>query len=183
MKKTVPRLSSRPHHRPDARQRPHGAIRDRQRRGVRRGLPAGSPLADFRFINGGLFGQELALPKLTPGFREGLLAACEFDWQLISPAVFGSMFQTVKDKEARRTGGEHYTTEENILRTIRPLFLDDLERRLQAAWDDKGQLTRLHNYLGQLRVFDPACGCGNFLVVAYRELRALELELLKRGVS
>lgn len=145
-----------------------------------RGLPAGSPLADFRFINGGLFGQELALPKLTPGFREGLLAACEFDWQLISPAVFGSMFQTVKDKEARRTGGEHYTTEENILRTIRPLFLDDLERRLQAAWDDKGQLTRLHNYLGQLRVFDPACGCGNFLVVAYRELRALELELLKR---
>jgi hypothetical protein len=145
-----------------------------------RRLPAGSPLADFRYINGGLFADHLQLPRLSPGFRDGLLSACEFDWQVISPAVFGSMFQTIKDKESRRHGGEHYTTEENILRTIRPLFLDELAERLEAAWNDKGQLTRLHNQLGQIRILDPACGCGNFLVVAYRELRALELELMKR---
>ncbi|HRE02359.1 MAG TPA: hypothetical protein PLV68_13735, partial [Ilumatobacteraceae bacterium] len=116
---------------------------------------------EFRYINGGLFGDELRLPKLSPGFRAGLLSACDFDWQMISPAVFGSMFQTIKDKEARRHGGEHYTTEENILKTIRPLFLDELTERLDAAWDDKGQLTRLHNYMGELRFLDPACGCGN----------------------
>lgn len=145
-----------------------------------RRLPSGSPLADFRYINGGLFTERLALPPLTPGFRNALLGACDFDWQVISPAVFGSMFQTVKDKEARRHGGEHYTTEENILKTIGPLFLDELQDKLQSAWNDKGQLTKLHNELGRLRFLDPACGCGNFLVVAYRELRALELELLKR---
>jgi hypothetical protein len=145
-----------------------------------RRLPPGNPLADFRYINGGLFGDPLPLPRLTARFRDGLLSACDFDWQLISPAVFGSMFQTIKDKEARRYGGEHYTTEENILKTICPLFLDDLTERLEAAWGNKGQLTRLHNHLGQLRILDPACGCGNFLVVAYRELRALELELLRR---
>lgn len=145
-----------------------------------RRLPAGSPLADFRYVNGDLFGATLRLTRLTPAFRAGLLGACEFDWQIISPAVFGSMFQTVKDQEGRRTGGEHYTTEANILKTIRPLFLDEYTARLEAAWNDKGQLTKLHNQLGELRVLDPACGCGNFLVVAYRELRALELELLKR---
>jgi hypothetical protein len=145
-----------------------------------RSLPPGSPLADFRYVNGGLFQKRLALPPLTPKFRTALLSACDFDWQVISPAIFGSMFQTVKDKEARRHGGEHYTTEENIIKVIGPLFLDGLRDRLQCAWDDKGQLTKLHNELGRLRFFDPACGCGNFLVVAYRELRALELELLTR---
>lgn len=145
-----------------------------------RHLTSGSPLADFRYINGGLFKERLALPPLTPGFRTALLGACDFDWQVISPAVFGSMFQTVKDKEARRHGGEHYTTEENILKTIGPLFLHELQDKLQSAWNDKSQLTKLHNELGRLRIFDPACGCGNFLVVAYRELRVLELELLKR---
>lgn len=145
-----------------------------------RRLPAGSPLADFRYINGGLFKERLALPPLTPGFRTALLGACDFDWQVISPAVFGSMFQTVKDREARRHGGEHYTTEENIRKTIGPLFLNELQDKLQSAWNDKGQLTKLHNELGRLKFLDPACGCGNFLVVAYRELRALELELLKR---
>lgn len=140
----------------------------------------GSPLGGFRYINGGLFEDQLGLPPLTSDFRTALLSACDFDWQVISPAVFGSMFQTVKDKEARRHGGEHYTTEENILKTIGPLFLDELRDKLQSAWNGKGQLTTLHNELGRLRFLDPACGCGNFLVVAYRELRALELELLKR---
>lgn len=146
----------------------------------RRGFEKGDPLSFFRYINGGLFHGQLRLPPLPAGFRSALLEACAFNWSLISPAVFGSMFQTVKSKEARRHGGEHYTTEENILKTIRPLFLDEYRDRLDRAWDDKGQLTKLHNDLANLRFLDPACGCGNFLIVAYRELRALELDLLKR---
>lgn len=146
----------------------------------KRDLPAESPLARFRYINGGLFHGALRLPQLPAGFRDALIEACEFNWSVISPAVFGSMFQTVKSKEARRRGGEHYTTEENILKTIEPLFLDEYRERLDRAWDDKGQLTKLHNDLAKLRFLDPACGCGNFLIVAYRELRALELEILKR---
>lgn len=145
-----------------------------------RHLPAGSPFAEFRYVNGGLYRDDLNLPVLNDDFRAGLLAACDFDWSMISPAVFGSMFQVVKDKNARRDGGEHYTTEDNILKTINPLFLDELRDRLDTAWDDKRQLTRLHNDLGRLRIMDPACGCGNFLIVSYRELRALELEILKR---
>ena len=137
-------------------------------------------LNDFRYINGGIFADPLKIVPLTTGFRDALLSACEFDWAIISPAVFGSMFQTVKDKEARRHGGEHYTTEENILKTIGPLFLDELASRLESGWNDKAQLTKLHNDLGKLRFLDPACGCGNFLIVAYRELRALELRLLSR---
>ncbi|CQA06401.1 N-6 DNA Methylase [Mycobacteroides abscessus] len=144
-----------------------------------RDLPAGSPLARFRHINGGLFHGDLRLPQLPAAFRDALLEACDFNWSVISPAVFGSMFQTVKTKEARRHGGEHYTTEENILKTIRPLFLDEYRDRLERARDDKAQLTKLHNDLAKLRFLDPACGCGNFLIVAYRELRALELEILK----
>jgi hypothetical protein len=145
-----------------------------------RKLAADDPRAPFRYINGQLYSAPLTLPVLTDAFREALVEACDFDWGIISPAIFGSMFQTVKSKEARRHGGEHYTTEENILKTIRPLFLDELAGRLESAWEDKAQLTRLHNDLGRLRFLDPACGCGNFLIVAYRELRALELELLKQ---
>ena len=145
-----------------------------------RDLPADSPYADFRYVNGGLFGGPLRLPQLSSSFRAALLDACDFDWSVISPAVFGSMFQTVKSREARREGGEHYTSEVNILRTIRPLFLDEYSNRLEEAWDDKAKLRRLHSEIGQARFLDPACGCGNFLVVAYRELRALELEILKR---
>lgn len=146
----------------------------------RRNIDAGDPLALFRYINGGLFENQLRLPQLPAQFRDSLLEACSFNWSVISPAVFGSMFQTVKRKEARRHGGEHYTTEANILKTIEPLFLEEYRDRLERAWNDKGQLTKLHNELGRLRVLDPACGCGNFLVVAYRELRALELDILKR---
>ncbi|WP_207844062.1 DNA methyltransferase [Williamsia soli] len=145
-----------------------------------RTLAQDDPYTLFRYINGGLFKDPLRLPTLTARFRDALVSACEFDWSIISPAVFGSMFQTVKSKEARRHGGEHYTTEENILKTIRPLFLDEYRTRLDRAWNDKAQLTKLHNELGRLRFLDPACGCGNFLIVAYRELRALELDLLKR---
>ncbi|TGO05115.1 Type II restriction enzyme, methylase subunit YeeA [Serinibacter arcticus] len=143
-------------------------------------LALDSPYRVFRHVNGRLFAESLALPPLTAQFRLTLLEAAEFDWGRISPAVFGSMFQTVKDKDSRRAGGEHYTTEQNIIKTIGPLFLDELHDRFDAAYDDKAQLTRLHNDLGRLRILDPACGCGNFLIVAYRELRALELQVLAR---
>jgi len=135
---------------------------------------------EFRYVNGGLFTDAFTMGPLTEKFRTELIDAGDFDWSVISPAVFGSMFQTVKTRSDRRGGGEHYTTETNILRTINPLFMDGLRDRLERAWNDRGQLTRLHNELGRIRVLDPACGCGNFLIVAYRELRALELELLLR---
>lgn len=146
----------------------------------RRSPATPASLQEFRYVNGGLYEDTLDLPPLSPAFRAGLLKACDFDWAVISPAIFGSMFQTVKDKAARRSSGEFYTTEENILRTLDPLLLDDMRGRLATAWNDKGRLTRLHNDLGRLRVLDPACGCGNFLIVAYRELRALELDVLTR---
>lgn len=91
-------------------------------------------LKSFRYVNGGIFRDEINFGPLTATFRDALLSAGDFDWSAISPAVFGSMFQTVKDKDARRHGGEHYTTEKNILRTINPLFLDDIRARLSRAW-------------------------------------------------
>ena len=134
----------------------------------------------LRYINGGLFSNKLDIPTLPVKFRQEVLDASGFDWSVISPAIFGSMFQTVKDSKARREMGEHYTTEENILKTLRPLFLDDLERKLEDSWDNKAELTKLHNRLAGIRLLDPACGCGNFLIVAYKELRALELRLITR---
>lgn len=134
--------------------------------------------ATFRYVNGGLFDEPLQMGTLSATFREQLLEAGQFDWSIISPAIFGSMFQTVKDSKARRAGGEHYTTEDSILKTIEPLFLNEFRERLEAARGNAGQLTKLHNDLGRVRVLDPACGCGNFLIIAYRELRAIELDLL-----
>ena len=134
----------------------------------------------LRYINGGLFSNKLDIPTLPVKFRQEVLDASDFDWSVISPAIFGSMFQTVKDSKARREMGEHYTTEANILKTLRPLFLDDLERKLEDSWDNKAELTKLHNRLAGIRLLDPACGCGNFLIVAYKELRALELRLIAR---
>lgn len=146
---------------------------------------AGTPgvsreFAGLRYINGGLFSNKLDIPTLPMKFRQEVLDASGFDWSVISPAIFGSMFQTVKDSKARREMGEHYTTEANILKTLRPLFLDDLERKLEDSWDNKAELTKLHNRLAGIRLLDPACGCGNFLIVAYKELRALELRLIAR---
>lgn len=134
----------------------------------------------LRYINGGLFAQKLTVPTLPPKFRDELLEASNFDWSIISPAIFGSMFQTVEDKKSRREMGEHYTTEENILKTLRPLFLNELEEKLEQSWDNKAELTKLHKRLAGIRFLDPACGCGNFIIVAYRELRALELRLILR---
>ncbi|MYH21725.1 MAG: class I SAM-dependent DNA methyltransferase [Acidobacteria bacterium] len=140
-------------------------------------------LARFPYIDGDLFADTIRIPAFTAEMREQLLAACRFNWSTISPAIFGSLFQSVMEPEERRAQGAHYTTERNILKVIEPLFLDDLWEeftRIKALRRDR--LRRLREFqekLGTLTFFDPACGCGNFLVIAYRELRRLEVEVLR----
>lgn len=137
-------------------------------------------LARFPYVNGDIFADTINMPFFDSAMRDALLDTCDFDWTAISPAVFGSLFQSIKSRQARRDSGEHYTTEENILKTLRPLFLDDLRAELKAAWNQSHRLHALHDKIGQMQYLDPACGCGNFLVVAYREMRQLELDLLVR---
>lgn len=136
--------------------------------------------ARFPYVNGGIFEEQLNIPSFSSTMRDELMRACAFDWSGISPAVFGSLFQAVKSPEARRELGEHYTSETNILKTLGPLFLDDLRERFAEHTHDAKKLTDLRKELSELRIMDPACGCGNFLVVAYRELRHLDTEILKR---
>lgn len=139
-------------------------------------------LAAFPYINGDLFAASLPPAFFTAAMRQTLLEACQFNWAKVSPAIFGSLFQSVMKPEERRRKGAHYTTEKNILKLIGPLFLDDLRAqfaRLKALKTGKKQrLQAFQQMLGTLNLFDPACGCGNFLVIAYREIRALELECL-----
>jgi hypothetical protein len=140
-------------------------------------------LLQFAYINGDLFAERLALPAFTGEMRGKLLACAAFDWSRISPAVFGSLFQAVMEPRQRRQIGAHYTAERNILKVVRSLFLDDLRAEFEAARKDKsgrgrGRLADLQKKIAALRFLDPACGCGNFLVITYRELRALELEIL-----
>ena len=140
-------------------------------------------LLDFAYINGDLFAERLALPAFTSAMRGKLLACAAFDWSRISPAVFGSLFQAVMEPRERRQIGAHYTAERNILKVVRSLFLDEFRAEFAAARKDKSgrgksRLLALQKKLAALRFLDPACGCGNFLVITYRELRALELEIL-----
>lgn len=141
-------------------------------------------LKEFRYVNGDLFKERLRIPSFNTVMRGLLLEACTFTWEDISPAIFGSLFQSVMEPKERRAQGAHYTTEKNILKVIQPLFLDDLRTELGQLKQrrDTGRrkaLESFHEKLGSLRIFDPACGCGNFLVIAYRELRLLEIEILK----
>ncbi|MCW5723619.1 MAG: class I SAM-dependent DNA methyltransferase [Maricaulaceae bacterium] len=139
-------------------------------------------LAQFPYVNGDLFAERLRIPAFDAKMRGQLLEACGFNWEKISPAIFGSLFQSVMDRAARRKLGAHYTTEKNILKVIEPLFLDDLRAELAhirgLKTGRRQRLKALHEKLAAMRFFDPACGCGNFLVIAYRELRQLELEIL-----
>ncbi len=140
-------------------------------------------LLQFAYINGDLYRERLALPAFTSAMRAKLLACAAFDWSRISPAVFGSLFQAVMDAKERRQIGAHYTAERNILKVVRSLFLDESRAEFTAAKRDKSgrgksRLTALQKKLASLRFLDPACGCGNFLVITYRELRTLELEIL-----
>lgn len=136
----------------------------------------------FPYVNGGIFdgAEDLGILAFDRAMREALIRACRFNWAEISPAVFGSLFQAVKSKKARRLAGEHYTTETNILKTLGPLFLDDYRARVRAAWDSAKKLREIQAELATNAYCDPACGCGNFLVVAYRELRAIELQIMVR---
>ena len=137
-------------------------------------------IARFPYVNGGFFEERLDIPSFSSAMRDELMRACAFDWSGISPAVFGSLFQAVKSPEARRELGEHYTSETNILKTLGPLFLDELRQKFADHAHNAKELTDLRKELGELRIMDPACGCGNFLVVAYRELRRLDTEILVR---
>lgn len=145
-------------------------------------------LAAFDYVNGELFRENLRLPSFDAGMRQRLLDACRFDWSTISPAIFGSLFQSVMDAEERRHRGAHYTSEANILKVIEPLFMDALRAEFVQISRSRGtrrraELKRFQQRLGDLRVFDPACGCGNFLIIAYRELRALEAEVIRELIA
>jgi hypothetical protein len=135
-------------------------------------------LAKFPYINGGLFAERIEMPQFDSKTRLRLIECARFDWSKISPAVFGSLFQSVMNPEQRRTFGAHYTEEKNILKTIEPLFLDDLWAEFDACKSNKKKLQEFHIRLSKLTFLDPACGCGNFLIVTYRELRELELQVL-----
>jgi hypothetical protein len=146
--------------------------------------PTTHVMAGLRYVNGGIFQERIALPALSKDFRDAVLDACAVDWSTISPAIFGSMFQSVRDARTRRELGEHYTSEENILKTLNPLFLDEFRGDLHAALERDtprkraNALNALWARIGNIRYMDPACGCGNFIIVAYRELRDIEMQIM-----
>ena len=136
-------------------------------------------LRGFAYVNGRLFEETLPIASFNGKMRETLLDCCALDWSAISPAIFGALFQSIMDEKARRNLGAHYTSEENILKLIKPLFLDELWQEFNRIRGNRDRLFDFHKRLRTLTFFDPACGCGNFLVIAYRELRKLELEILR----
>ncbi len=136
-------------------------------------------LADFPYVNGKLFEESLPTASFDSKMRQALLDCCYIDWSKISPAIFGSMFQSVMNPTERRNLGAHYTSETNILKLIKPLFLDDLWKEFESIKGNKNKLPEFHKKISTLKFLDPACGCGNFLVITYRELRLLEIEILR----
>src|SRR5579859_6902750 len=136
-------------------------------------------LADLPYVNGDLFAETLGFADFNLQMRMALVYCTGFDWSRISPAIFGSLFQAVMEPRERRQIGGHYTNERDILKVIRSLFLDDLRAEFERAKGSKAELKRFHEKIAGLRFLDPACGCGNFLVITYRELRLLEIDLLK----
>ena len=137
-------------------------------------------LQAFPHVNGALFDEQFSIPSFTRQSRQLLLEGCSFDWSKVSPAIFGSMFQSVMDKTKRRHLGAHYTSEKNILKLVRGLFLDDLYAEFDKVKNNQARLRAFHERIARMRFFDPACGCGNFLVITYREMRRLEIEILKQ---
>lgn len=133
----------------------------------------------FPYVNGDLFAETLPFASFDSKMREILLYACALDWSKISPAIFGAMFQSVMNPQERRYMGAHYTSEKNIFKVIKPLFLDDLYKDFAQAKGKPRKLQELQNRIAKLNFLDPACGCGNFLIITYRELRLLELQILK----
>jgi len=137
----------------------------------------------FKYINGGLFEKPIRRARFDKKMRQELLDCLDFDWSQIRPAIFGSMFQGVMDRDQRREIGAHYTSEENILKLINPLFMDELRKEFEAIKKNNKELVKFQQKLAKLKFLDPACGCGNFLIIAYRELRRLELEVVKQLLS
>lgn len=137
-------------------------------------------LENLPYVNGGLFAQPLHVVFASRDIRAELVKCMEFDWSDISPAVFGSMFQSVMDEKERHNLGAHYTSETNILKVVNGLFLEDLHAELESAKTNKEKLAALHEKIAKITLLDPACGCGNFLVISYRELRKIENEIIAR---
>lgn len=133
----------------------------------------------FPYVNGKLFEEILPSASFDAKMRQSLLECCYLDWSKISPAIFGSMFQSVMNPAERRNLGAHYTSEKNILKLIKPLFLDALWEEFESVKGNRGRLQDFHKKISTLKFLDPACGCGNFLVITYRELRLLEIEILR----
>lgn len=134
----------------------------------------------FPYVNGGLFSGSTEVPRFTRMARTYLIHAGNLNWKQINPDIFGSMIQAVADDEERGALGMHYTSVPNILKVLNPLFLDDLHAQLEAAGDNKAKLLNLRKRMARIRVFDPACGSGNFLVIAYKQMRAIEAEINRR---
>lgn len=134
----------------------------------------------FPYVNGELFSGSVDTPRFSKIARSYLLHIGRLDWTRINPDIFGSMIQAVAEDEERGALGMHYTSVPNILKVLNPLFLDDLRARLEEAGDNPRKLLNLRNRMAKIRVFDPACGSGNFLVIAYKEMRAIEAEINKR---
>lgn len=142
-----------------------------------------SSLGQFDYVNGGLFQEELSVPPPSiMGIRNSIITCCGFGWGQISPEIFGSLFQAILSDAERRSLGAHFTSEKNIRRLIDPLFVREMWQAWADAGDDEAKLSALLNRIAALQFLDPACGCGNFLVVVYRELRILEIEILKKLV-
>lgn len=139
-----------------------------------------SSLENLPYVNGGLFAETLNVVFASREIRDTLLKCMEFNWSLVSPAIFGSMFQSVMDGKQRHDLGAHYTSETNILKVINGLFLEELQAELVSAKTSREKLLALQDKVCGISLLDPACGCGNFLVVAYRELRRIENEIIAR---
>ena len=137
-------------------------------------------LATFPYVNGQLFAEQLSFASFNSKMRQTLLECCQLDWSKISPAIFGSMFQSVMDSNQRCNLGAHYTSEKNILKLIKPLFLDKLWIEFETIKSNTNKLKAFHYKIASFRFLDPACGCGNFIVITYRDLRLLELAILKK---
>lgn len=143
-------------------------------------LPRWADTTDFPYVNGGLFAGSMDVPKFSKIARSYLLHVGGLDWTKINPDIFGSMIQAVAEDEERGELGMHYTSVPNILKVLNPLFLDDLREKLEEAGDNARMLLNLRKRIAKIRVFDPACGSGNFLVIAYKEMRAIEAEINRR---
>ena len=177
------------HHRADERaglvQHPRGDRRDLPRHEHEDATTAQPPAfarwaEAFPYVNGGLFSGSMDVPRFSKIARSYLLHIGSLDWTKINPDIFGSMIQAVADDEERGALGMHYTSVPNILKVLNPLFLDDLRAKLEEAGDNARKLLNLRKRMARIRVFDPACGSGNFLVIAYKEMRAIEAEINRR---